>query len=270
MTDRIEGWLARSRRLLARADGRVAPLLETNADLRCEAERVLPHLEAVAGRAYGRLPRIGYRAGLEARVAGPWSQYLTLGLGPTRVVRMTSWRSSRPAIPTIVVHELAHRYSFDESVTTLRGLEVSARLAEAGDAMHSVAVLWELARLALGAAMYEAIATGRREPVEEFFRNAADAGPLARSRQTWRQLRERPLGSDWALTVYAALPLAEIERASALGESRSAPIPLPRFRLDSAQALFCACFTRVDALTGRRRESVPLDATLRLWASASS
>jgi hypothetical protein len=268
LTERIEGWLARARRLLEQAEGRETPLLDDDAALRAEALRLQPEVEAVAGRPYGRLPRIGYRAGLEARVAGPWSQYLTLGLGPTRLVRMTSWRSSRPAIPTILAHELAHRYTFDESVTTLRGLEVSARQAERGDERHAVGALWELARVAIGAAMHEALSTAQEAPVTEFFRTAPGADALARSRRQWSLLREKGgARPDWALTVYAAMPLTEIERTDAGGEARSVPFPFPAFPRDSAQAWLCAGYTRVDAWTGRRRETVPLGAVLRLWRS---
>lgn len=221
----------------------------------------------MAGRPYGRLPHIGFRRGLEARVAGPWSQYLTLGVGRSRIVRMTPLASSRPALPTILAHELAHRYGFDESVTTLRGLEVSARLAEAGDPAHAVAARLELARALLGAAMRDAVA----EPddaaaVDDLLAEPAFAAALARGRAHWHAVRARGARRNWAAIVYAALPTEAIERAAMAGAQVSAPIPLPRFALDSTQAWLCAGLTRLDAV--RRRETVPLGATLRLYREA--
>lgn len=268
MAGRIERWGVRAQRLLAPVQGRRTPLLDDDAALRTEALRLLPRLEEVAGRPYGRLPHIGYRRGLEARFAGPWSQYLTLGTGVTRVIRMTSWESSRPAIPAILAHELAHRYGFDESVTTLRGLEVSAREAEGGDARHEVAVRWELARLLVGAAMHEALATGQEETFDTWLRGAAGA-PFVRSARHWERLcARRHRRPDWALAVYAALPLAAIERADGCGASRSEPIGFPRFARDGVQAWMCTAYTAADAVSGRRRQTVPLDALLRLWRAS--
>lgn len=269
MSGRIESWLERAERLLAPVQGRRPPLLGDDAALRTEALRLVPCVEDVAGRPYGRLPRIGYRRGLEARFAGPWSQYLTLGLGVTRVVRMTSWESSRPAIPAILAHELAHRYGFDESVTTLRGLEVSAREAERGDERHEVAARWEIARLLVGGAMHEALRTEQIAVLDALLREGPGAA-FARSARQWERLRAgRPQRPDWALTVYAALPLAAIERADACGASRSEPIPFPQFARDGAQAWMCVAYTAADALSGRRREAVPLGALLRLWRTGA-
>lgn len=228
-------------------------------------------LEDVAGRRYGRLPHVGFRRGLEARLAGPWSQYLTLGVGPSRVVRMTSWAPARPALPTILAHELAHRFGFDESVTTLRGLEASARLAEAGDAAHLRAVLLELGRCALGAALHEAALRGIPEPVDGFFAGRAP-GEWLRSRAHWERLRVRMArrrGPDWAAEVYAALPVSALEAAEGAGDARSAPLAPPRFRIDSVQAGFCAAITAADALSRRRLQTVPLGAVLRLWRGSA-
>jgi len=260
----VASLLARAERLADQAAGLRAEPIEDDAALRAEAQRLRPVLEGLAGRRYGRLPRVGFRRGLEAWMAGPWSQYLTLGLGPTRVVRITAWQSSRPILPTLLAHELAHRFAFDESVTTLRGLEASARLAEAGDRRHALSVRLELARVALGAAMAQALASGCPEPVEAFFvRTHADA--WVRSRAVWEALRRRGR-ADWALTVYAALPCAALEEAAGEGSLRSAPLAFPRFRVASPQAAFCAVTTTVDALTRRRRARVPLDALQSLWA----
>jgi len=261
---RVAGFLARAERLADQAAALRAEPIEDDAALWVEARRLRPVLEGLAGRRYGRLPRVGFRRGLEAWVAGPWSQYLTLGLGPTRLVRITGWESSRPIVPTLLAHELAHRFAFDESVTTLRGLEASARLADAGDRRHALSVRLELARLALGAAMAQALAAGRTEPVDAFFARAGSDAWL-RSRGLWEGLRRRGR-ADWALTVYAALPCAALEEAAGEGALRSAPLAFPRFRVASPHAAFCAFTTAVDALTRRRRARVPLDALESLWA----
>ncbi len=261
---RLAGLLARAERLADQAASLRLEPLEDDAALRVEAQRLRPVLEGLAGRRYGRLPRVGFRRGLEAWVAGPWSQYLTLGLGPTRLVRITAWDASRPVVPTLLAHELAHRFAFDESVTTLRALEASARLAEAGDARHALSVRLELARLALGAAMARALAAGEREPVDAFFARAG-ADAWMRSRGLWERLRERGR-PDWAITVYAALPCAALEEAAGEGALRSAPLAFPRFRVASASAAFCVLTTTVDAITRRRRARVPLDALQSLWA----
>jgi hypothetical protein len=261
---RLAGLLARAERLVHQAASlRVEPL-QDDAALRVEAQRLRPVLEGLAGRRYGRLPRVGFRRGLEAWLAGPWSQYLTLGIGPTRLVRITAWEATRPVVPTLLAHELAHRFAFDESVTTLRGLEASARLAEAGDRRHALSVRLELARLALGAAMAQALAAGRPEPIDAFFERAG-SDAWVRSRSLWERLRERGR-ADWALTVYAALPCAALDEAAGEGALRSAPLSFPRFRVSSPQAAFCALTTSVDALTRRRRARVPLDALQSLWA----
>ncbi|HYB12374.1 MAG TPA: hypothetical protein VEG67_02815 [Myxococcota bacterium] len=269
--ERIAGLLLRAERLLVAARSIEAPILEDGAALALEAERLRPELERLVGQPYGRLPRIGYRSGLEARLAGPWSQYLTLGFGPTRVVRMTSLATSRSAIPTILAHELAHRYSFDESVTTLRGLEVSARIAEAGDPLHGRSARAELARLALGAAIAEAQRGGTPEPIDAFFRlqkEQKERSLLARSAAHWERVRGRATlrtGPDCVTLLYADAPGRALEQTIAMGQAASPPIPFPRFPIDSGQAAFAAAYTAIDALLGRRRARVPLQATLRLW-----
>jgi hypothetical protein len=269
--ERIDALLRRAVRLLRAAASIEAPSLVDGPALRREAERLRPALEALVGRPYGRLPRIGYRRGLEARLAGPWSQYLTLGFGPTRLVRMTSLPTSRSSIPTILAHELAHRYSFDESVTTLRGLELSARLAEAGDPLHGRSVRAELARLALGAAMAEALRRGTPEPIDDFFRARNEGDLLVRSAAHWGSVRLRAAegrGPDFVTQIYAEAPAQALEAAIARDEPLSSPILFPRFPIDSAQAAFAAAYTTVDALLGRRRARVPLHSTFRLWKGA--
>ena len=243
------------------------PLLEDSPALREEARRLRPLVEAVAGRRYGRLPHVAYRGRLEARLTGPWSQYLTLGIGLSRIVRMTPWETSRQAIPTILAHELSHRFGFDESLTTLRGLEVSARLAEQGDPMHGVSSRLELARLLIGAAMGDALRTGARQAIDRFFDAHANAPVMARPRQQWARVKQRQC-PDWSLMVYAEMPCASIETALELDRSRSSDLPFPYFPLDSFQAVACAIYTALDSLTGRRRQAVPLGAALRLWRSA--
>jgi hypothetical protein len=271
--ERIAALLLRTERLLRGAASIESPFLADNRALRREAERLRPELEALVGRSYGRLPRIGYRRGLEARLSGPWSQYLTLGFGPTRMVRMTSLVTSRSSIPTILAHELAHRYSFDESVTTLRGIELSARLAERGDALHARSVRAELARLALGAAMAEALRRGVPEPIDAFFRAERAGDLLARSAAHWRSVRIRAgqgRGPDCVTLLYADTPARAFEGALARREPLSLPIPFPRFPIDSLQAAFAAAYTAVDALLGRRRARVPLASALRLWEEAGA
>ncbi len=266
-TTPIRGRLRRAEALLDQVGEAAPPLLDDNAALRREARRLRSLVAAVAGRRYGRLPHVGYRGRLEARLAGPWSQYLTLGIGLSRVVRMTSWQTSRPAIPTVLAHELSHRFGFDESLTTLRGLEVSARLAEQGDPMHEVSARLELARLLLGAAMGDALRTGAGREIDAFFEARADHPAIARPRQQWRRVKSRKL-PDWSLTVYAEIPCASIEAAGQLERSESSRLAFPYFPLDSFQALACAIYTAGDSLTRRRRQTVPLGATLRLWRSA--
>jgi hypothetical protein len=263
----IRDRLRRAEVLLDQVGEAAPPLLQDNAALREESRRIRSLVEAVAGRPYGRLPRVGYRRRLEARLAGPWSQYLTLGIGPSRMVRMTPWETSRRAIPTVLAHELAHRFGFDESLTTLRGLEVSARLAEQHDPMHEVSARLELARLLLGAAMGDALRTGAGGEIDAFLEARGDDPGIARPRQQWRRAKGRRL-PDWSLMVYAEIPCAAIETARALGRSESSRLAFPHFPLDSFQALACAIYTAADSLTGRRRQTVPLGATLRLWCSA--
>jgi hypothetical protein len=266
-TTPVHARLQRADAFLAQVAEAAPPLLDDDGALREEAKRLRPTLEAVAGRAYGRLPHIAYRGRLGARLMGPWSQYLTLGFGVSRVVRMSPRQNSRPAIPTIVAHELSHRFGFDESLTTLRGLEVSARLAEQGDAMHGVSARLELARLLLGAAMGDALRAGAGGEIDAFFEAQADRPALARPRLQWRRARGRNC-PDWSLTVYAEIPCACIEAARDLGRAGSGRLAFPRFPVDSLPALACAIYTAVDSLTRRRRQEVPLDATLRLWRSA--
>jgi hypothetical protein len=263
----IRSRLRRAAALLDQVRGAAPSLLDDSAALREEARRLRTMVEAVAGRPYGRLPHVAYRGGFEARLMGPWSQYLTLGIGLSRVVRMTPWETSRPAIPTILAHELSHRFGFDESLTTLRGLEVSARLAEQGDPMHGVSARLELARLLLGAAMGDALRTGVSGEIDAFLEAHAGRPAVERPRQQWRRVkgRERP---DWSLTVYAEIPCASIERAADLGRSQSSRLAFPYFPLDCFQAVACAIYTAVDSLTRRRHQTVPLGATIRLWRSA--
>jgi hypothetical protein len=265
-TTPIRERIRRAEAFLDQAGEAVPPLLDDDAALRQEARRLRSPVEAVVGRPYGRLPHVAYRGRLETRLMGPWSQYLTLGIGLTRFVRMTSWKTSRPAIPTVLAHELSHRFGFDESLTTLRGLEVSARLAEQGDSMHRVSARLELARLLLGAAMGDALRAGASGEIDAFFQAHADRPAMARPRQQWQRVKGRRL-PDWSLTVYAEIPCASIEAAEQLGRTESSRLAFPRFPLDSVQALACAVYTAADALTRRRRQTVPLGATLRLWRS---
>jgi hypothetical protein len=268
-TTPIRSRLRRAEAFLDQVGEKVPPLLGDNAALRGEARRLRPVVEAVAGRSYGRLPHVAYRGRLEGRLMGPWSQYLTLGIGISRMVRMTPRETSRRAIPTILAHELAHRFGFDESLTTLRGLEVSARLAEQGDPMHEVSARLELARLLLGAAMGDALRAGVGREIDRFLEARTGQPALARSRDQWRRARGRRI-PDWALTVYAEVPCAAIEGAADLGRSAASRLAFPRFPLDSLPAVACAIYTAADSLTRRRHQPVPLGATLRLWRSAES
>jgi len=263
--------LARAERLLRDGATRAAPELADDAALRREAARLAPRLEELVGRRYGRLPRIGYRRGLEARLAGPWSQYLTLGLGPTRIVRIASGPGARPVIPTILAHELAHRFAFDESVTTLRGIELSARLAEEGDALHARSVRLELGRLALGAALAATCRGAAPRPVEAFLERMTGAPGTERLAAGWEGMRRAAAagqGPGCTLLLYAERPAGALEAARACGARHAAPMPLPRIPVRGAQSLFLALTARADAWTGRRDVSVPLDATLRLWEAA--
>jgi hypothetical protein len=263
---RVRERLDRAEALLGRSAAVAPPSLDDDAALGREAQRLGPRLEALVGRPYGRLPQVRYRRGLGARIAGPWSQYLTLGHPRTRRVRMTPLPTSRAAIPTILAHELAHRYSFDESLTTLRGLEVSARLALDGDALHAHAAPRELARLLLGAAMAEAVAAGEPAEVERFLAGRDGDPALARVRAGWARIAGRGPRRriDCVSAVYSVLPCAALEAAEAGGRAPAGPIPHPRFPLDSLQALAVAAYTGADALAGRRRDSVPVGATLEL------
>jgi hypothetical protein len=266
---RLRQRLARAERLFARAAALTAPGLDDDTALRREAARLKPRVEALVGRPYGRMPGVRYRRGLGARIAGPWSQYLTFGVGWTRRVRMTPLAVSRPSIPTVLAHELAHRYGFDESLTTLRGLEVSARLAEEGDALHALAAPRELARLLFGAAMADALRAGEPDAIDRFLAARADDPALARSRIAWTRLgRAGRTRIDCVTQVYADAPCAALEAAAAAGDDHAGPIPFPRFPLDSLQALAVTAYTAADALAGRRRGTVPVAATLRLWRLA--
>jgi hypothetical protein len=244
-------------------------LLASQAALHREARRLRPVLEAITGRPYGRLPAIGFLGRLDSRLAGSWSQYLTLGLGLTRLVRMASSPELRLATPTVLAHELAHRYAFDETITTLRGLEASARLGEAGDAGHAVAARLELARALLVAAMADALEAAEPGPVEEALAaGGADPG-LARAQAQWAWLRRRGRQpAPWGAVVYARLPVAALELAEAAGKDAAAVPPFPRFPLDSIHAAACLAYTVVDTLSGRRHVCVPVDATLRLLGEA--
>ncbi len=249
--------------------------LADDAALKAEAERLRPHLEALVDRDYGRLPRVRFRRGLGARLAGPWSQYLTLGPAATRLVLMTPRPASRGALPTVLAHELAHRYAADESLTTLRGLEVSARLGEDSDPLHAASAPRELARMALGAAMVRALAAGAEAEVDRFFAERAGQAAAERPRGQWTRLRGRggalaPGGADCVTEVYARLPHAALEAAAEAGGDVAGPLPLPRFPLRSLFSLAIATTTAFDALTGRRKKPVPVGATLRLWNSAAT
>ena len=265
--ERIAARLARAAVLLDQAGGvRAAPLLDATS-LRREAAVIRPVLEELAGRPYGRLPVLAFRGRREARLAGPWSQYLTLGLGATRMVRMAPARLLGLAVPTVLAHELAHRYAFDETVTTLRGLEASARLGAAGDARHAVAARLELARALLAAAMGEARAAGAPRAVDAFFAVRAEDGRLARVRAQWARLRGHG-PAPWSAVVYALGPVGALEDAAAVDAARTGPLPFPRFPIDSLQAAACWAYTGVDALTARRRAPVPVSATRALLAGA--
>ncbi len=268
---RVAARLERAAGLLDVAAAADPPRLDSDAALNREARRLRPWLETLVGRPYGRLPALSFRRGLEARLAGPWSQYLTLGVGITRLVRLAPPAGPEAAagLPTLLAHELAHRYAFDESVTTLRGLEVSARLAEEGCPQHAVSARLELARLLVGAACAEALAWGDTDAVQRFLDSPGRAAPLARARAALARRRARG-GADWALRVYAALPVAALEAALHAGEREARPLAFPRFPLDSAQAALAWAYTSADRLTGRRRTRVPVDASLRLLRGAGA
>lgn len=267
---RVRARLDRAENLLARAASHTPPTLDDDDDLRREAARLRPRVEALVGRPYGRLPHVRYRRGLGARVAGSWSQYLTLGHPATRRVRMTPRPESRRAIPTILAHELAHRYSFDESLTTLRGLEVSARLALEDDPLHVCAAPRELARILLGAAQAEALASGCADEVERFLAGRPDDAALARTRAQWARLRARgpERSADCVAQVYSVLPARALEEARLAEDARAGPVPYPRFPVDSAQALAVLAYTGLDALAGRRSDRVRVSATLSLLEEA--
>lgn len=267
---RVRARIDRAENLLSRGERYQPPTLDDDDALRREAARLRPRVEALVGRPYGRLPHVRYRHGLGARVAGPWSQYLTLGHPATRRVRMTPRPESRRAIPTILAHELAHRYSFDESLTTLRGLEVSARLALDDDPLHAHAAPRELARVLLGAALVEAVTGGCGDEVERFLAARPQDAALARTRAHWQRLQARrpERAADCVAQVYSVLPAQALDAARTADDARAGPLPHPRFPLDSAQALAVLAYTGLDALAGRRRDRVDVSATLRLLEEA--
>ena len=133
--------------------------------------------------------------------------------------------------------------------------------------MHQVSARLELARLLLGAAMGDALRAGASGEIDAFFQARADQPAIARPRQQWGRVKGRKL-PDWSLTVYSEIPCASIEAARQLGRSVSGHLAFPHFPIDSLQALACAIYTAADSLTRRRRQTVPLGATLRLWISA--
>lgn len=269
----VERLLARAGRLLTDGESRSAPLLADAAALRREAKRLRPRLEELVGRRYGRLPRIGIRRGLEACFAGPWSQYLTLGLGPTRCVRITSREAARPVLPTILAHELAHRFAFDESVTTLRAIELSARLGEEGDAMHARAVRLQLGQLALGAALAAASRSGEVEALERFLAGRARGRPAEPVRDvlaTVRRAAAAGRGPGCVGVLYAEMPAAALDAAHASGARSAGPLPHPRFPIRSLASLFFAATAAADALSGRRQATLPVEAALRLWQAAET
>ncbi|MBW2236987.1 MAG: hypothetical protein JRG85_16550, partial [Deltaproteobacteria bacterium] len=146
------------------------------------------------------------------------------------------------------------------------GLEVSARLALDGDALHAHAAPRELARLLLGAAMAEAVAAGEQAEIERFLAARSGDPALARVRAAWDRLAPRGPRRliDCVSAVYSVLPCAALETAEASGGAPAGPIPHPRFPIDSLQALAVAAYTGADALAGRRGDTVPVGATLAL------
>lgn len=267
--DRVARLLRRAAALRADAEALPAPpLLDDDDALRREAERLRPVVEEVAGRPYGRPPRVGYRHGLEARILGDLSTYHPLGFA--RVVRLGRLRDRRRIVPTLLAHELAHRYSFDESITTLRGLEASARRAEAGDPGHAVSVRVSLARLALVSACALAADQGLEGEVERFL---VDASPVLRAplRAAWSAEQRRATRGhrvDGLALVYSILPTEALEGAAADGRTWAERLPFPRMTLRSARAVGTLGATALDAAMGRRRTRIPLDAVCRLWSEA--
>jgi hypothetical protein len=262
---RLSELLRRGAALRARTEALPAPaLLDDDAALRSEAERLRPVVEQVSGRPYGRPARVGYRRGLEARIFGDLSTYHPLGVA--RVVRLGRLEGRRWVVPTLLAHELAHRYSFDESITTLRGLEASARRAEAGDLGHAVSVRVSLARLVLVSACVLAADEGHDEAVERFIEaTPALRKPLA---ETWTAEQRRVRSGrqvDGLALVYSILPTQALEQAAEAGRACAEPLPFPRMRLRSARAVGTLGATALDAVMGRRRTRIPLDAVCRIW-----
>lgn len=266
--ERVHRLLRRGAQLDADASGLpTPPLLDDDEALRREAERLRPVVEEVAGRPYGRPPLVGYRRGLEARIFADLSTYYPLGIA--RVVRLGRLEGRRLVVPTLLAHEIAHRYSFDESLTTLRGLEASARRAEAGDPAHAVSVRLALARLAFVSACALAADEGHHDAVERF----VDDAPALRDAllTTWSTERRRAWQGrriDGLALVYSILPARALEQAAASG-ARTPPLPFPRMTLRSARAVGTLAATALDAAMGRRRARVPLDAVCRLWSAAA-
>jgi hypothetical protein len=266
--DRLTTLLRRGAALRASAEVLPAPpLLEDDAALQREAEALRPFVEAVAGRPYRRPAHVAYRRGLEARIFGDLSTYHPLGLA--RVVRLGRLEGRRFIVPTLLAHELAHRYSFDESITTLRGLEASARRAEAGDAGHAVSVRISLARLAFVSACSLAADAGLDEDVESFL----EATPVLRTPlgEAWAAERARARGGrrvDGLALVYSILPTEALERAVADGRDCAEHLPFPGMTLRSARSVGTLGATVLDAAMGRRRTRIPLDAVCRLWSDA--
>jgi hypothetical protein len=182
------------------------------------------------------------------------------------VVRLGRLNGRRWIVPTLLAHELAHRYSFDESITTLRGLEASARRAEAGDLGHAVSVRVSLARLALVSACVLAADQGHDEAVERFIETTpALREPLAETWTAERRRARRGRRVDGLALVYSILPTQALERAAERGHASAEPQPFPRMTLRSARAVGTLGATALDAIMGRRRTRIPLDAVCRIW-----
>ena len=267
--DRLSELLRRGAALRAQAEALPSPpFLYDDAALRREAELLRPVLEAVSGRPYGRPARVGYRRGFEARIFGDLSTYHPLGVA--RVVRLGRLEGRRWVVPTLLAHELAHRYSFDETITTLRGLEASARRAEAGDLGHAVSVRVSLARLALVSACVLAADQGRDEALERFIAATPTLRePLAATWTAERRRARRGRRVDGLALVYSVLPTQALERAAAGERECTEPLPFPRMTLRSARACGTLGATALDAAMGRRRARIPLEATCRIWKEPS-
>ncbi len=247
-------------------------LVENNADLLYEALKMLPYVNEVCGKPGEKIIGAQFMTKLEERFCGGASYYngvlpflRLFGIPLSRInSHYIATDTHEPSVQGILAHEMAHCASSNESATTLRGIEINARIALTGDASHVYAFYNVLHGLACGAGTVKAIYEGRRDEFLEMVEDKID--------KNWSEYLRKWIDGEkcnvdhYNKWIYNVLPYKAFKLAL---EQDSDSVPVPQPPSFSTESKLLSSLAVMRTILGIADESpVQMPAALELYRRA--